>query len=733
MRYFSLLLLTCFLLYSCVRDDHFEEGGGGGDFPEIVSFRSGNVVPDRVLVKLKEEPVGGAVGYTRSGETVTGLTEFDALAASLGVKEIKRVFPYAGRFEERSRRHGLHLWYEVIFDGSVTATRAAGEMSLLGDIDIVEPVRRVNPLDYYKGPIVDESELAVMTRSGEAGTRASSPFNDPMSAYQWHYNNNGTGHPDYIAGADINLFEAWTIDGISNISAGHPDVIVAVVDGGIQASHPDLTANIWINTAETAGNGSDDDGNGYVDDLYGWNFVDGTATIEPNMHGTHVAGTIAAVNNNGIGVGGIAGGTSPGGTGVRLMSCQIFKDNPDYDENDPNSEQNISATTSQLAAAIKYGTDNGAVISQNSWVVSDWDGHTSPLLDAAIAYFIEEAGCDENGNQTGPMKGGIVIFAAGNENAQTAYPANKDNVIAVASMNPDYLKSSYSNYGSWVNITAPGGTGPVNGKYSTDYNYKCLVLSTYGTKDPADPDINKYIWMAGTSMACPHVSGIAALIISRYGVGRPGLTPDRVKNRIINTARDIYDYNPVYNGRLGSGYADARTALQTMSDSSLPDVYLGSPDDIYLVKLDSVFLDDVVSSYVITNTNTGAIGTTLDDDLLTVRPLKNGQATISVRALYASLQPMTATFKVMSRDDSREIDLYPNPTSGQVNLRMGREVSGAATVTVTDALGRKCLRSYISLDPFNPAVVNIGLLPSGTYTVTVQTADTKVSSEIIKF
>ena len=149
---------------------------------------------------------------------------------------------------------------------------------------------------------------------------SSLPMNDPLLQDQWHYQNDGT-----LAyskkGADINLFKAL------EITHGSPNVIVAIVDGGIDINHEDLAANIWINTAEKNGtSGKDDDGNGYKDDVYGWNFVDNSATIVPHSHGTHVAGTVAAVNNNGKGVCGVAGGSGHG-DGVRLMSCQIFTPN----------------------------------------------------------------------------------------------------------------------------------------------------------------------------------------------------------------------------------------------------------------------------------------------------------------------------------------------------------------------------------------------------------------------
>ena len=259
------------------------------------------------------------------------------------------------------------------------------------------------------------------------------------------------------------------------------------MDGGVQVDHPDLVDNIWVNEGEIPGNGIDDDGNGYIDDINGYNFMYDSGKLTPMKHATHVAGIIAASGNNGKGIAGIAGGNGTAGSGVKLMSTQV-----------------LGATSSNnTAAAIKYGADNGAVISQNSWgynTTTTSVSYIDPADKAAIDYFIKYAGCDNDGNQLpdSPMKGGIVIFAAGNDNVSnpgTASPADYDAVVSVAAIAPDYTKASYSNYGSYIDISAPGGNLNGNGMvYSTIHN------SSYGD-------------MSGTSMACPMVSGVAALVI----------------------------------------------------------------------------------------------------------------------------------------------------------------------------------------------------------------------------
>ena len=311
------------------------------------------------------------------------------------------------------------------------------------------------------------------------------------------------------------------------------------------------------NPAELFGEpGVDDDGNGYIDDIYGWNFINGTNQIEADDHGTHVAGTIGAENNNGVGVCGIAGGHG-GNTGVWLLSCQLFG---------TIDGREVSASFPEM---IKYAADAGAVIAQNSW---GYENITYlPRADQeAIDYFIQYAGVDERGEQTGPMKGGVVIFAAGNEDKDyRTYPAAYEKVVSVAAYAPDYKKSWYSNFADWVDIAAPGGTYG----YGRKYNGECPVYSTL-------PD-NQYGYMQGTSMACPHVSGIAALIVSQFG--GPGFTPEKLLAHLYQGTRDIDVYNPEYAGRLGIGAADAYLALaedQGIAPQAVDTLYCGNTSGV---------------------------------------------------------------------------------------------------------------------------------------------------------
>src|SRR5260221_6214292 len=397
-----------------------------------------------IHVKFKEQFLPRKAHSARS--ITSGIAQMDAVSIKHNAVSMSRIFPEARIYEEAHRAHGLHLWYEIKFSMDVKLDKAIADYKDLNYFHHVEECK-----DYAATWESDGPEPVL-----PSGT------NDPLFSNQWNFNNSGqTGGK---AGADINLLKAWKTE------TGSPNVIVAVIDGGIDLTHPDLAGAFGTNDDEIPDNGVDDDHNGYVDDVQGFGFGDGSPQIFPNFHATHVAGTIGAVSNNGIGVSGIAGG-SGSGDGVRLMSCAGFG----------------NFGIGGFEAAMVYAADNGAVISQNSW------GGGSTAIEAAIDYFVQRAGYDNSSAkytlniQTGPMAGGLVIFPAGNSNTSDpniCYPASYHNAIAVASTDHNDVKSSFSNYGNWVDIAAPGST----------------ILSTYPGSD--------YKTLSGTSMACPQVSGV---------------------------------------------------------------------------------------------------------------------------------------------------------------------------------------------------------------------------------
>ena len=518
------LLLMPFLagiVFSCVREP--ETAPSDGQTPrETYAPDDEGIVKGWVRIKLRDDAQALRVGTFTRGAMESGDPELDRIAASLGATEVRRVFHEGGRFAERRRKFGLHLWYDVKFDDTLPVSRAQAELGSLSAVAHVQPVYTIRMFD--AGNTLPEEAVYVpaQRRAERAGT---GPFDDPGLPKQWHYNNDGSGSK-WVEGSDINLFEAW------EVTAGDPSVIVAVTDHGVEYDHPDLAENMWVNEAELNGTpGVDDDDNGYVDDIYGWNVILDSGTINPGSHGTHVAGTVAAVNNNGIGVCGVAGGTG-NGDGARIMSLAIF--------------DSTSANAGSYPDAYVYAADNGAVISQNSW------GYTSGVampqdVSDALDYFIANAGVDENGNQTGPMKGGLLVFAAGNEGTPSArMPAADSRTLCVTAMCSDYTRPNYANYSDDVDIFAPGGADGNDRNYSdADRVYSTDLDGGYS-----------YKW--GTSMACPHVSGIAALVVAHYGVGRPGFTVEECREILLRSYRSVSEYvEPKYDGKLGVGLADA--------------------------------------------------------------------------------------------------------------------------------------------------------------------------------
>lgn len=455
MKRVLIALSAAVLMYGCARE---EVVVNPAEKQEQTSSENGDYIEGEVVVKLSDELTSLVEEDLAAGNTATRSAGLNALMQDLGIKSMTRLFPDAGEFEPRTRKEGLHKWYIIRFDESVSLTKADNELESLDGIELVEKRRKIK----------------------------NQAFDDTYFGNHWGYVNNTR------KGYDINVSDVW-----ANYTTGSEKVIVSVVDEGVDLNHPDLA---W-NCLESGH----------------YNAVDGNQVIYAGSHGTHVAGTVAAVNNNGKGVCGVAGGDFKAGSkGVRIMSCQIFK------------EVNGATTGGNTAAAIKWGADHGAVISQNSWGYkydANQDGKltgdeyqaamSATIQDsdrAAVDYFIKYAGCDNSGNQlpNSMMKGGVVIFAAGNDGIENGAPANYAPIIAVGAISKDGTKASYSNYGSWCDIAAPG----------TDI-VSTLPNGGYGN-------------LTGTSMACPHVSGVAALVVSYCG--GPGFTNEMLKDKLLKSA-----------------------------------------------------------------------------------------------------------------------------------------------------------------------------------------------------
>jgi hypothetical protein len=460
----------------------------------------------------------------------TGIAALDQRAQQFGVERMERVFRPAGKHEPRHVEWGLDRWYTVHYGADVEPSAVAESYLESPAIEAGSPVYKKAKTVLDETPDwVDEGGERSASANRRADEEPSYIPNDPEYSEQWHYNNteDNIGTPD----ADIDLPEAH------NIEAGQDNVVISIVDGGLDLDHPEFEGMLWINDAEDANgngtfeptdasnggdlNGVDDDDNGFVDDVIGYDHGAGDAVPSASGdHGTHVAGTVAAKNNNGQFGGGVAGGGNED-SGVRLMINQTF-----------------SSSTGGFAEAIAYCADNGGcTVSQNSWGYTEENSFEQAVLDA-IDYLRANAGGPD-----GVMDGGIFVNAAGNSDSNGEwYPGFYSPSYAVAATNEVDDKASYSNYGSWVDIAAPGGN--IDGCSGAPSG----VLST---KDGG------FGPLCGTSMAAPHVSGLIGLVVSN----NPGLTNDQVENLLQNTGEDVgssFEIGPRINAfnALAAGGAD---------------------------------------------------------------------------------------------------------------------------------------------------------------------------------
>lgn len=588
-------------------------------------FSAEQAIAGEVIVKFREsaiETVESATTLMSEGQVSTGVESIDAFCKSVGAYSIERLFPAAGRFEARQRKAGLHLWYKISFDEGVSLSKVGEMLSDNKDLSVVEFNMPIELPDVK----MTEANMSVATDQIMADEEL--PFDDPRLVEQWHYQNRGTDWKKAngtayikgaVKGADVNVVPAW------EKSTGSNQVVVAVVDGVVDYDHEDLASNIWYNKAEKDGTeGVDDDENGYIDDVFGFNFyankgfssMKNPAAGTGANHGTHVAGTISAMNNNGKGVSGIAGG-SGAGDGVLLMSCATMNDD------------GRGRGADYAARAITYACNNGAVICQNSWGYTDivnWNDSQFSSLKTAIGYFVDYGGMDETGEvQVGPMKGGLVVFAAGNEGyfqgAATKYPAADDRVVAVASLGADYRPAYYTSYGTWVDVSAPGGDPFFSDK---DNPY---VGGGYGntTAEVLSTIVNGYGLMSGTSMACPHVSGVAALGLSYASQLGVKMTAETLKDYLIETSRDVdsylkdddYKYLPLqdgtyqlymknYRGKIGEGLVDADALLKKIEgDTPLPEDHV-APEAVESVEQIAKTKSSATIAWKVTGDYTGA-------------------------------------------------------------------------------------------------------------------------------
>lgn len=466
----------------------------------------------------------------RSGQM--GIPTIDQLNAKFKVQIVKDFFKMKESFvNERNRE--LKQWFLFYFEQDLDVEQISKEYNALAEVLVAEPI----PIHtVYRIP------------------------DDPRVSDQWHINQTND--------ADIDAFEAW------DLATGDSTIIVTVMDTGVEWWHPDLAGalanqtdrysihgNIWINQAELANADSsvDEDGNGYADDWVGWDFVTGNPNLlnlgddydvadndpsDHEGHGTHCAGNVGAINNNGLGVCSAAGGWGEdgngNGNGVKIMPLRIgWSDFPS------------GRVSMEFAAqAFIYAAQNGARIASCSWGSSQ----TTALEEAVNTFLYGSA----NPAPTDPQLR-LIFVAAGNDgNESQAYLNSREDCISVAATNSGDGAPSWTNYGTWVDIAAPGAN----------------ILSTYTN--------GGYVSLDGTSMATPIAASVAALIWS----AKPSLTAPQVRDYLFQGAENIdanLDNNHI--GKMGAGRVSAWGSLSLIAGNSRP---VAVADSSYLNEDDSV-------------------------------------------------------------------------------------------------------------------------------------------------
>ncbi len=506
--FIAALLLTFFISSSllAVGNDQVKQidRSFSNDAPAFLGYKT-----DELIVVMKDILPLTNLKKSSSGNINLGISSLDAISNKFAVSKFVRQF----QGSEKSTMRGaseLSKYFKVkINDGTLDDAVAA----------------------YGADPMVDHVEKIGMH------LMYATPNDGYYDPHQW-YHNQTSDH-------DIDSPEAW------DIQTGNSSIIIAILDSGTRYYHPDLggvnaspsnpeasRGNMWINDAELNGSaGVDDDGNGYVDDWIGYDFIDGVSNCwsgedcddkdnDPrdfNGHGTHTAGIMGMITNDGYGMAGVAGGWGNGsqaeyGNGVKIMPCRMG-----YSYNYLFQEYGV-VMMDAAAEAFYYAADNGARVASCSWGSSNSGG-----IAAAADYFINN--------------GGLIFVASGNDGTEDpGYLNSRSDCISVSATDENDAAASFTTYGTWVDISAPG----------------VGIYSTY--HDHSDAATNYWASMDGTSMACPMAAAVGAMIWSQ----NPSWTNSQVEDQLYASADNIDAYlSSKYIGKMGAGRINLYNAVNT--------------------------------------------------------------------------------------------------------------------------------------------------------------------------
>ncbi|NOX38199.1 MAG: S8 family serine peptidase [Calditrichaeota bacterium] len=480
---FVLLLVISFVVFVSARDIRDQGNNSSAsqnpdpNTPVVLSAQEPQYLPGVIVVKLKMESADFQYSI-KDGKVQTAFADINEAIQKFNVHKIHQPFPPSKKFRRKTARADLTRIRYFYFDKSQDVLEVAKYFNQLPNVIYAEPLEIHYPLEVP---------------------------NDPKYSKQWHFQN-------------INAEAAW------DLQHGDTTIIIAIIDTGVDLDHPDIQANLWTNPGEIPGNGIDDDGNGYIDDIHGWDFVgadinnrtpDGDPDQKYDSHGTHVAGIANAVTNNGLGIAGMA------------WNCRIM-----VTKHAPDAE---STSIYYGYDGITYAAENGADIINCSWGSGRYSQYGQEIINYAYdlgALVVAAAGNDGPGGTYSPP-----------DTPPPHYPSSYEHVLSVAATNSRDEITSWSYYGPTVDVAAPG-----EAIYST-------IPSSSGVYDLA------YGAISGTSMASPLVAGLAALVKSAF----PDWGPDQITSQIINSADDISSIGKnrsyIEAGGYGSGRINAYKAI----------------------------------------------------------------------------------------------------------------------------------------------------------------------------